>query len=57
MFRECEETRAQIEMEREKERKARRVRMRRVKSMVDVDYNPRKEIFRFTYIIISPERI
>ena len=47
MSRECEETRIQIEIEKEKERQVRKTRMRRVKSMVDVDYIPRREIFRF----------
>ena len=39
-IREFDEARQQVELEKEKEVRERRLRMRRVKSMVDVDYKP-----------------
>ena len=44
--RQFDEARQQVESEKEKEGRDRRLRMRRVKSMVDVDYKPRREMFR-----------
>ena len=40
-----------MESEKEREGRERRMRMRRVKSMVDVNYKPRREMFRFTYFL------
>ena len=53
LIRQFDEARHQVEIEKEREGRERRVRMRRVQSMVEVDYKPRREMFRLRNRVLT----
>ena len=53
LIRQFDEARHQVEIEKEREGRERRMRMRRVQSMVEVDYKPRREMFRLRNRVLT----